>query len=242
MYGKVSGIADGKAGSMHLSAPAKGHMMSSAIVTTPIPVAIGVAFANKVRKTNAVTAVFFGDGALEGGAFWESMNFACLKKLPILFVCEDNGFAVFTDRETRHGYRSINRIVQGFNCLTFESSSTDAEVVHDLTARAIAQMRREHKPVFLHLNYYRYLQHVGINEDFDLGYRSKEEFNKWRAVDPVDLARKKLMADGMKEARIHAMEKKIDEQVETAIRNAERAPFPAKEKLYEGVFYDHGKK
>lgn len=242
MYGKENAIADGKAGSMHLSSPDDGYFLSSAVVTTAIPVATGVAYANQYKKNGAVTAVFFGDGALEGGAFWESLNFACLKRLPVIFICEDNGFAVFTDLKTRHGYRSIKNIAAQFDCLVYESSSTDAEAIYDLTADAIKAMKRERRPVFLHLRYYRYLQHVGVNEDFDIGYRSKEEFQKWKKVDPVFVMRKKLLNDGMSENAIKAIERAIDRHVEDAIKSAERAPFPKKGKLYENVFYGNGKK
>ena len=237
MYGKVSGIADGKAGSMHLSAPEDGHFMSSAVVTTAVPIAVGVAYANKFKKNGAVTAVFFGDGATEGGAFWESLNFACLKKLPVIFVCEDNGLAVFTDLAVRHGYRSLKKIVEQFDCLAYESSSTDAEAIYDLTVKAIAEMKRTVKPAFMHLHYYRYLQHVGVKEDFDIGYRSKEGSYKWKKADPVEVLRKKLLSDGASEAAIKAMERTVDRNVEDAIAAAERARFPAKDKLYENVFY-----
>jgi TPP-dependent pyruvate/acetoin dehydrogenase alpha subunit len=240
MYGKVNAIADGKAGSMHLSAPEQGYLLSSAVVTTAIPVAVGVAFANNMRKTGAVTAVFFGDGAIEGGAFWESLNFACIKRLPIIFVCEDNDFAVFTEHKTRHGYSSISKVAAQFDCLTFQSSSTDAETIYDLTMTAIRRMQKEHRPVFMHLKYYRYLQHVGINEDFDLPYRSKKDSYKWKKVDPVLVARKKLVADGMTETRIKSIERAIDDQVLSAVKYAERAPYPKKNYLYKGVF--HGEK
>lgn len=237
MYGKVNDIADGKAGSMHLSAPAQGYLLSSAVVTTAIPVAVGVAFANKFRKTGAVTAVFFGDGATDGGAFWESLNFACIKGIPIIFVCEDNDFAVYSDHKTRQGYSSIGKVVAQFDCLTFETSSTDVEAIYDLTMTAIRRMQEENKPVFMHLKYYRYLQHVGINNDFDLGYRPESEFHKWNKVDPVALARKKLIKGGMGEARVKAIEEVIDKQVQEAITYAEKAPLPKKDKLYENVFY-----
>ena len=240
MYGKITGIAGGKAGSMHLSSPENGYLMSSAVVATTIPVAVGVAYANKLRKTNAITAVFFGDGAIEGGVFWESLNFACLKRTPVIFVCEDNGFAVHTDQWTRHGYDSIDKIVSQFDCLSFKSSSTDAGVIYDIAANAIQEAKKKKKPAFLHFNYYRYLEHVGVNEDFDAGYRSKKEFYKWYKVDPILVARKKLIADGLNEENVQKIEQKINERVVLAINAAEKAPFPSKEKLYEDIFY--GKK
>jgi len=241
MYGKATGIADGKAGSMHLSSPENGYLMSSAVVATTIPVAVGVAYANKLKKNNVMTAVFFGDGAMEGGVFWESLNFACLKQVPLLFICEDNNLAVHTDLQTRHGYNSIDKIVSQFNCLSFKSSSTDAEVIHDLTVKAIEQVKKNRKPAFLHLNYYRYLEHVGVNEDFNAGYRSRKEFVKWAKKDPILVGREKLVAEGLSEARIQRMEREIDKNVTDAIWAAEKAPFPTQGKIYEDVFYGEKK-
>ena len=235
MYGKSTGIADGKSGSMHLSSPKDGYMMSSAIVATTIPVAVGVAYANIYKKTNAVTAVFFGDGAIEGGAFWESLNFAALKDLPVIFVCEDNGYAVQAKPLERHGYASINTIVEQFNCLSYESDSTDPEIIYHLTVKVIAQMRAQKKPAFMHLKYYRYLEHVGVKEDFNLGYRPIEEFKTWKKIDPVTVARKKLIASGVPETKVRAIEKAIDRRVENAITAAAAAPFPKKEKLYKDI-------
>ena len=104
MYGKKTGVAMGRAGSMHLSCPEKGYISSSAIVASNISVAVGASWANKMKNNGKIVAVFFGDGAVDEGGFWESINMACLWKLPILFICEDNDLAVFTQSNKRHGY------------------------------------------------------------------------------------------------------------------------------------------
>ena len=101
LYGKLTGTAKGKAGSMHLAAPAEGLLATSAVVGTTIPVAVGVALANQYRQSDGLVVSFFGDGAVEEGVFWESLNFACLKKLRLLFVCEDNGLAIHTPTDQR---------------------------------------------------------------------------------------------------------------------------------------------
>ena len=116
MYGKETGMAKGKAGSMHLTAPQAGLICTSAIVGTTIPVAIGSAFANKQQRNGRMIAVFFGDGAIDEGVFWESVNAACVMKLPVLFVCEDNDIAVHIPGRERHGYRSIHEIIERFDC------------------------------------------------------------------------------------------------------------------------------
>ncbi len=234
MYGRETGMAKGKAGSMHLTSPKDGMICTSAIVGTTIPVAVGAAFANREMKQDRVVAVFFGDGAIDEGVFWESLNSACGMRLPVLFVCEDNGFAVHIPKMQRHGYKSITEIVSRFDCQVFSSDSTDVEVIHTLTAQAIKAMREMNRPSFLHLKYYRYLEHVGVNEDFNQGYRDRKEYEAWHAKDPIDLQRKKLLKSHLEE-EVKRIEKAIDDQVVESVKRAEKAPFPRPEELYEDV-------
>ncbi len=239
MYGKITGMAKGKAGSMHLSFPEKGFMGSSAIVASNIPVAVGTAFANKFKKNNKITAVFFGDGAIDEGSFWESLNVACLMKLPILFVCEDNSLAVHTSASVRHGYKSIADVVDKFNCNVFRKNSTDVEVIYKLACDAVKSVKVKKMPAFLYLNYYRYLEHVGINEDFDAGYRSRKEFEKWHKKDPISLQREKILSfRTITEKDIIELEKKIDNQVEKSIKSAKKAPLAGIGEIYKDIFYE----
>lgn len=238
MYGKATGGAKGKAGSMHLSAPEAGLLATSAIVASIIPVAIGAAFANKIKKNNKITAVFFGDGAIDEGNFWESLNVASLMKLPILFICEDNGFAIHTPVSERHGYKSIADIVSKFNCNVFQEETTDVKTIYDLTSQAIESIKKTHFPCFLHLKYYRYLEHVGIKQDFNAGYRSQEEFEKWYKKDPVNLQRKKLLKLGIKQEELSSLEKEIDEQVKNSISLAKKAGLAGINQVYQDIFYE----
>ncbi|MFH1995683.1 MAG: thiamine pyrophosphate-dependent dehydrogenase E1 component subunit alpha [Candidatus Omnitrophota bacterium] len=237
LFGKVTGIVKGKAGSMHLSAPGAGLMGTSAIVGSAIPLAVGAAFADRQMKhASRCTAAFFGDGAIDEGVFWESVNAASLMKLPVLFVCEDNGFAVHTPASARHGYRSIGDIVSKFDCEVLKSSTTDVELVYRLTKKAIAFMKRNRRPCFLHLRYYRYMEHVGVNQDFNAGYRPKKEFDRWRRKDPVLLQRKRILRKGVREERVLALEKKIDDQIKRSFQKARKALFPASCELFTGVY------
>ena len=236
MYGKDTALLKGKGGSMHMCAPDYGFMGTSAIVASNIPVAVGAAFANKRQGNGKLAAVFFGDGACDEGAFWESLNIACLMKLPILFVCEDNSLAVHTPVSQRQGYRSIDDIVSNFNCNVLKVKTTDAEAIYELTLEAIDLVKKTRMPCFIHLRYYRYLEHVGVNEDFDAGYRSREEFEKWCKVDPVNLQRKKLLQQGIKEAEIAGIEKEINSRIENSMKSAREAPFAEGGELYNGVF------
>ena len=236
MFGRVTGESRGKSGSMHLSAPESGFMGSSAIVGTTIPLSLGCAFVNQQKNNGRLTAVFFGDGATDEGVFWESLNFACLKKLPLMFICEDNGLAIHSKTSERQGYRSITDIVNQFDCHVIQSKSTDPEVIAELTAKGISHIHEKGGPVFFHFKYYRYLEHVGINEDFHSGYRSREEFELWRKVDPVSLQRAKLIKYGLKESSIQEIENTTIEQIEKSIALASQAPFPPETDLYQDVY------
>ncbi len=238
LYGKVTGTAEGKSGSMHLADPGKGHICSTAIVGSGISVAVGIGFANLLKKNGNISCAFFGDGATDEGTFWESLNLACLKELPVLFVCEDNGFAVHTCCATRQGYDSIDKIVAGYNCDLFFTDSTDVEVIYNLAQKAIESIREKHRPAFLRIRCYRYLEHVGINEDFDAGYRSKEEFLEWQARDCVKIQRQKLLDNGIAEKEISALENVLDKRIEESIMKAKATPFPQPADLYRGVFYE----
>jgi len=236
LYGRKTGLAKGKAGSMHMFCPEYNFLGASAIVGTSIPLGLGGAFAKKYKKEKGLSFTFFGDGALEEGAFWESLNFACLHKLPIIFVCEDNELAIHAYIKDRQSFKSISDIASKFGCNVFKEKSTDPEVIYNLTLKAIKKHKENGKPSFLHLRYYRYLEHVGINQDFKFGYRSEDEFNKWLKVDPVDLQRKKLMKMGISEKEIKALEEKIDAQISKSVDLAEKAPFPDCEEVSIDVY------
>ena len=188
LYGKGSGSGGGKGGSMHLADPKKGVMFSSAVVGTNISPALGAAFANRYFKNKKIAVAFFGDGAVDEGVFWESINMALLWKLPVLFVYEDNGFAIHTSISLRHSYKNLAQIVKSFGYQVLEYSGTDVEKIFQLVKSSLKKFNDG--PVFMSLKYYRYLEHVGTEEDFGAGYRDKKEFLKWRRNDPVEMQRK----------------------------------------------------
>ncbi len=236
MYGKETALLKGKGGSMHLCAPDHGFMGTSAIVASIIPVAAGCAFANNRASNGKMVAVFFGDGAVEEGVFWESLNLACLMRLPMLFICEDNGLAVHTSKSERQGFDSITEIVSKFKCLVYEAKTTDVEAICKLTREAVDQVNTRCMPAFLRLEYFRYLEHVGVNEDFDAGYRRRDEFEQWLSVDPVGLQRRKLKNLGWLEGNIEGVEAEIDDRVNGSLVKAQEAKFCDVSELFSGVF------
>lgn len=235
IYAKDTSPIKGKGGSMHLCHPQCDFMGTSAIVSSNIPVAVGAAFANKIKGRDKIACVFFGDGAIDEGVFWESLNVACLKKLPIIFICEDNGLAVHTSTKIRRGYDSITDIVSKFNCFVLESDSTDVVKIHDLALQAKEYVAGQ-SPVFMNLKYYRYLEHVGINEDFDAGYRSKKEFEEWYNKDPVKIQRLKLLGLGFEDNIIENIEKDIEEKIYQSVSRAKNALLSDCKEAYKDVF------
>ncbi len=236
LYGKNDGVARGKAGSMHLFSIENGYYISSAIVAGHLPVSVGSAYANKVKGNNNKVVVFFGDGAIDEGAFWESMNMACLYKVPILFVCEDNGYAVHTTGDKRHGYNSITNIIKQYNCNVFEINSTDVEENYEIAKKALSAIDETGMPSFLHTRYYRYLEHVGINEDYDDGYRTRDEYDEWLKKDPVKFQRDKLIDEGVSEKDIAKMEDDINKEVELSIQKAKSGELSNVSMFLEEVF------
>jgi acetoin:2,6-dichlorophenolindophenol oxidoreductase subunit alpha len=234
LFGK-NGTAMGKAGSMHLCDPDSGLVCSTAIVGTNIPVGLGVAFSNLYNKSNKIVAIFFGDGAVDEGVFWESLNFACLKKLPVIFVYEDNGYAVHSPTKERHGYDSLCSIVDKFDCEVFDSSSIDVENVYHFTKYSMELIDRRIRPVFMRFQYYRYLEHVGVFDDFNQGYRDKEELIPWFKKDPIPRQRSRLISEIGKE-QVILLEEQTRDKIDLSFTKAKAAGFADKEELYRDVF------
>lgn len=235
MYGKATGSAGGRAGSMHLASPKNGLIATSAVVGTTIPWALGDAFEAKYNNRDRITAVFFGDGATDEGAFWESLNAACLMRLPILFVCEDNGLAIHTSTKQRRGYDSLTDIVRNFRCSVFNGNGNDVETVYTLANSAIYSIQSKQEPSLLYLTYYRYLEHVGVNEDFKAGYRPEPKLPDKLNNDPVYQLWQKLIYYGHLET-VSKIEDEIKAQVIASRIKAQKAPFPEKDEFMKGVF------
>lgn len=238
LYGKSTGVARGRGGSMHLFAPEQGVMVTSAVVGTPIPAAVGAALANAYRQSQNVVAVFFGDGAIEEGVFWESLNFACLRRLRILFVCEDNGLAIHTPTAERQGFQSIEKVLEGFDCDVVHGDGADLQEVMTVTSRVLQQMAREPKPAFLHLKYFRFLEHVGPGDDFHVGYRRKPSSEELERLDPLKRFEQVLCQNGCSADELHAIKGLLAQRIDRSIQAAQQAPFPSPAELTSGVLAD----
>jgi TPP-dependent pyruvate/acetoin dehydrogenase alpha subunit len=233
LYGKVTGCARGKGGSMHLIDTSHGVMGASAVVASTIPQAVGYAYAVKLQRRPVVVVSFFGDGAVEEGAFHESVQLAALHRLPILFVCENNGYAIHTSLRERQGTSVICERAGSYG-LSAERVDDDVQALHARAGEVVAAIRAGRSgPVFLECMTYRWREHVGPGEDFHLGYRSRAEAEPW--VERDACRRLGALLPPTKRAAVDAA---IEAEIQEAIRFAEESSFPPPDELYADLFKD----
>lgn len=186
VYGKVTGCSRGMGGSMHLIDKSVGFMGSTAIVGNTIPVAVGSALAMKINNKSSISCVFFGDGATEEGVFYESINFAIVRKLPILFICENNFYSVYSGLEVRQPKeRRIFEMVRAIGIEANYGDGNNVLEVSELTKAARDKIMSGQGPQFLEFDTYRWREHCGPNYDNDIGYREEKEFLEWKKKDPL---------------------------------------------------------
>jgi pyruvate/2-oxoglutarate/acetoin dehydrogenase E1 component/TPP-dependent pyruvate/acetoin dehydrogenase alpha subunit len=232
LYGKVTGCARGKGGSMHLAKVDQGMMGTSAVVGTTIPQAVGYAYALQAQGSDAIVVSFVGDGAVEEGVFHESLNFAALKKLPILFVCENNQYAIHTHQKRRQHLAAICELAKAQGIPAERIENNDVVRIYERTRAAAAALRAgQSGPVFLECMTYRWREHVGPGEDFHLGYRTEAEAQEWKAKDAVNLMGQKLPAQ-----RRAQIEQEVEAELKAAVEFAEQSPFPDPAELTLDVF------
>jgi TPP-dependent pyruvate/acetoin dehydrogenase alpha subunit len=231
LFGKVTGCARGKGGSMHLVDAAHGVMGASAVVGTTIPVAVGYAYALGVQSRDCIVACFFGDGATDEGVFYESLNFAALKRLPIIFVCENNSYAIHTHLLRRQPHANICERARAFG-VPAEQIKDDVLLLHERVSAVVRGLAAgERGPFFFECLTYRWKEHVGPNEDFNLGYRTKEEAEPWMKNDQV----KRLAELVGPEPRVR-IEEEVEAEIRAAFAFAEESPFPEPAELLTDVF------
>jgi TPP-dependent pyruvate/acetoin dehydrogenase alpha subunit len=239
IYGKKDGCCKGRGGSMHLFDDSVGMKCSIPIVGSSICIAAGNALAMKLKKNNNknIAVVIFGDGAIEEGIFYETLNFSIIKKLPILFVCENNLYSIMThikERQPKNFIRNINKLYQ----IPFvECDGNKIDEVYLKSQNLIKNIRNKKGPGFLLLNTYRYKEHCGPNDDLHLGYRSKIEFKKWVKKDPLQYC-KKLISKSLKsyENLITRIDKKNKKLCDSAFEFAERSPLPSPTNIKNKVY------
>lgn len=239
LYGRVTGCAKGKGGSMHLLDVEQGFMGASAIVGGTIPMGAGLAWAFQLKGLDRVAVAFFGDGATEEGVFHESLSFAALRKLPVIFVCENNFYATHSHVSVRRPVDNIFRQGEVYGIRGERVDGTDVVAVYQAAERAVQQCRRGEGPVLLEIKAYRWKEHVGPNFDHALGYRTKEELDQWMDKCPIKLHEERLTRSGLATAaELQAIRSGIAEEIEKAVAFAKASPFPSAEELTTDVTDD----
>lgn len=200
IYGKSTGCSGGRGGSMHLIAPEHGVLGIVPIVSGTISLALGSALASSIRKDGGVTVSFFGDGATGEGVLYESMNFAALKKLPIIFACENNLYSTHLPISEIRTNSDIHKIAEPFGIRSYRLDGNDVLEVYQKAQEAIEWCRSGKGPVFMEFLTYRFRGHVGPDDNVQGSHtdiRPKSEIASWLKRDPILLLEQKLMADGM---------------------------------------------
>lgn len=237
LMGKETGICKGRGGSMHLADNSVGIVGESAIVGGGIPLATGCALAFKVQKAERISLCFFGDGAVNQGTFHESLNMAALWKLPVIYLCENNGYAITTSLARSHGQPSIAKRADAYGLPGVVVDGQDVRAVHAAACEAANRARAGGGPTLIEAKTYRFDEHnVGL---FVPGepYRAPAEVEYFRTQrDPLSLFAAALRARGVNPAEIAAIDKAVAAEVEAAIAFAEQSPLPAASALYDHLY------
>lgn len=237
IYGKASGCVGGRGGSMHLMDPEVGMLGSVPIVASSIPLAVGAALSLVLDGSDRIASVFFGDAALEEGVWHESANFAMLRGLPVLFVCENNYYSVYTPLRQRQLDAELGRLATAHGMSVMRAHGSDVESVLETARKAVDHIRTQKKPVFLLFETYRYREHCGPNFDDNLGYRPPEEVRHWQEKDPIPLYRGQLIDQGLLDDDLEAeVTARLKKEIEDAFEYARSEALPKPEDAERHVF------
>lgn len=238
LYGKSTGCCEGKGGSMHLVDREVGFLGSTPIVASTVPIGVGAAFGSVLSGAPRVTAIFFGEAAVEEGVFHESLNFAALKKLPVVFVCENNLYSVYSPMSVRQpAGREVFALASGHGIESAQGDGNDVVEVHRLAASAVRMAEDHAGPVFLEFKTYRWREHCGPNYDNQLGYRTEAEFEDWQRKCPIKLLEAQLVGRGLLNPEERKrMTRTIEEEIEDAVAFAKNSPFPGVGRAMDHVY------
>lgn len=228
LYGKKTGCTQGCGGSMNLSDLSAGFVASKAIIGNTIPVGVGLALAQKLKQSDDITCIFLGDAAIEEGVFYESLNFAVLEKLPVLFVCENNFYSVNTHLHLRQPKdRPIFELAKGIGAKAAQFEGNDVLSYFDSVRNIVEDVRDQGGPWFVEFLTYRHKVHCGHEDDLDEKYRPKNELDYWLAKDPVILFQNQLLnLSVISSEEIAEYLERIQDEVNEAFVFAEQSPFP----------------
>ncbi len=236
MMGKVSGACKGKGGSMHMTDASVGLLGANAIVGAQLPIAVGAALTASVKKTGKIAVTFFGEGATNIGTFHEALNFAAIRKLPVLFICENNLYGEYSIWHKTTPVEDMAVRAQSYAMPSAIVDGQDAEAVHDAVATAAAHARAGNGPTLIELKTYRFRGHSRTDP---AAYRVPGELEKWMQRDPIIILKERMIAEGqLDEVEFEEMKSGAEQVVYEAVEWAKAEPYPPVESLYEDVYYE----
>ncbi len=234
LFGKETGTTKGKGGSMHIFDKERGFVGGHGIVGAQIPLGAGLAFAEKYKETGKLCICFFGDGAIRQGAFHEAVNMAATWQLPVIFVVENNGYAMGTSVARTSNVTELYTIGEAYDVPSEPVDGMSVEAVHDAVSRAAARARKGEGPTFLEFRTYRYRGHSMSDPQ---KYRSKEEVEAYKQRDPIELTRDIILKNKFAtEEELDAINTKIKEIVAESVQFAEESKFPDSREAYTDVY------
>jgi pyruvate dehydrogenase E1 component alpha subunit len=234
LYGKNTGCSRGKGGSMHLFSKEFGFYGGSGIVGAGIGIGAGLGFAIKYRRTPNVALCFFGDGAAQTGLFHESMNLAALWKLPVVFILENNQYAMGTSVERSSAEPEFYKRAAAYRMHGERVDGMDLFAVREAAERLIPQVRETHEPVLIEALTYRYRGHGAADPG---QYRTREEVEEWREKDPIGKVEDWLIKQGaLSEADVEKLQAEVNEEVEDCLRFADESPWPQPDEIYDHIY------
>jgi TPP-dependent pyruvate/acetoin dehydrogenase alpha subunit len=237
LYNRETGCARGRGGSMHLIDPAAGFPGSSAIVGGGIALATGAALAFLLQRKNTVAVTFFGDGAAEEGVLYESINFAALKNLPVIYVCENNWYAVSSPITNRQKAIPIFQRFQGFGIPCLQVDGNNAEATYSAAGAAVSRARRGEGPSFIECLTYRFRDHHGTKTGVEAGYQPNEEWEQWQDKCPLKTLEERLFNQGLLTPESQAeLIAGLDREINEAFGYARVSPFPDPRNIGDGLY------
>jgi pyruvate dehydrogenase E1 component alpha subunit len=238
LFGKAAGSSKGKGGSMHLFDASLGFLGGHGIVGGHIPLATGMAFAAKYRDTEQVAVCYFGEAAVNNGAFHEALNMAALWKLPAIYLCENNRYGMGTALERASAIYDISERASSYDMANEVVDGQDVLIMHAAMERAVERARADKVPTLLEVRTYRFMGH-SMSDPIHGHYRTKEEVEDQRKRDPISVWSQRLIAEGLTdEAAVKALDQEIVREVEDAYQFADQAPDPEMEQLHRDVYAD----
>ena len=229
IHGKANGCCEGKGGSMHLKDDKVGFVGTTAIVGNSIPIGVGLGLSIKLKKKKNLAIIYLGDGAIEEGVFYESLNFAIIKKIPVLFICENNFYSVYSSLKVRQPKnRKIYKLSKGIGCKSDFSDGNDCAKIFKKIKKAVEYIKSGKGPFFLEFATYRHREHCGPNFDDNLNYRPKKLSYNWiKKKDPLTKIEKNIVNKYPKKIKYLENEKiKINNEISSAFKFAENSPYP----------------